>query len=123
MINLIIIFIPILLTDVINPVLLAATIYAVGTDRPYANSLALLCGHTAAYLLAGILIALGMNRIDEHAVAHRVTMLVVEPLESVDIGKQQAEWMARTGARHSRSSPPMSMSDPWRVLEPGGTPT
>lgn len=66
MLDLLPIVIPLLLVDVLNPVLLAATIYAVGTDRPYANSLALLCGHTAAYLLAGILIALGMNRITSY---------------------------------------------------------
>ena len=57
------IVVPLLLVDMLNPVLLAASIYAVGTSRPYANSYALLVGHTLAYFAAGIVIALGLERI------------------------------------------------------------
>jgi hypothetical protein len=41
--------VPILLADVVNPVLFAFMVYAAGTDRPIANSSALLLGHTVAY--------------------------------------------------------------------------
>ncbi len=61
--DLLAVVVPLLLVDVLNPVLLAATIYAVGTTRPYANSLSLLCGHTTAYFIAGIAITLGLDRI------------------------------------------------------------
>lgn len=54
---------PLLLVDVINPVLFALLIVAVGTDRPVVNSSAFLAGHTAAYFLAGIVIALGLEKI------------------------------------------------------------
>jgi len=48
------VLIPILLTDIVNPVLFAFMVYAVGTDRPVSNSIAALLGHTAAYLTFGL---------------------------------------------------------------------
>ncbi len=56
---------PILLTDVLNPVLFAFLIYATGTSRPMLNSSMMLVGHTVAYFLAGIMIAIGLERIME----------------------------------------------------------
>jgi threonine/homoserine/homoserine lactone efflux protein len=57
--------IPLLLVDVINPVLLALMLVALGTDRPLSNSSALLAGHTVAYFIAGIVIALGLAQITD----------------------------------------------------------
>ena len=54
---------PILIVDVLNPVLFAFMVYATGSKRPMLNSLALLAGHTAAYFTAGIVVALGLERI------------------------------------------------------------
>ena len=54
---------PILLADVINPVLFAFMVYAVSTQRPIINSTAILLGHTLAYFCAGLVIALGLERI------------------------------------------------------------
>lgn len=54
--------VPILLTDIVNPVLFAFMVYAAGTDRPIANSSALLLGHTVAYFSAGILLAAGLEQ-------------------------------------------------------------
>lgn len=54
------VLIPILLADVVNPVLFAFMVYmvyAVGTDRPLSNSISALLGHTAAYLSFGIVLA------------------------------------------------------------------
>lgn len=48
---------PILLADVVNPVLFAFMVYAVGTDRPLSNSVSALLGHTASYLGFGIALA------------------------------------------------------------------
>ncbi len=42
--NLILILIPILLTDVVNPVLLAAVIFALGSKKPLLNANAVLFG-------------------------------------------------------------------------------
>ena len=51
---------PILIVDVANPVLLAAVILALSSQRPYISSLAMIGGHTMAYFFAGSLIILGL---------------------------------------------------------------
>ena len=59
------VLLPILLADVLNPVLFAFMVYAVGTDRPVINPLAALTGHTIAYLTFGILLALAFETISK----------------------------------------------------------
>jgi len=54
---------PILIVDALNPVLFALMIIAIGSNKPIANSTALLFGHTFAYTVSGIVIALGLERI------------------------------------------------------------
>lgn len=49
--------IPILLADILNPVLFAFMVYAAGTNRPVANSSAMLLGHTVAYLAVGVFLS------------------------------------------------------------------
>ena len=63
MTSLIIIFIPILLTDIINPVLLAAVIFALGSNRPYLNAITVLLGWFVVYYVSGIVLALGLDAI------------------------------------------------------------
>jgi cytochrome c biogenesis protein CcdA len=53
--------IPLLIVDVLNPVLFALMLVAIGTSRPFANSIAFLAGHTASYFVSGIIIALGLE--------------------------------------------------------------
>ncbi len=53
----------ILLSDVLNPVLFAYLVFAAGTRSPVANSSAALLGHTAAYMGAGVILALGLEKI------------------------------------------------------------
>jgi cytochrome c biogenesis protein CcdA len=55
--------IPLLIVDVLNPVLFALMIVAIGTNKPLANSTSILAGHTAAYFFSGIVIALGLDQI------------------------------------------------------------
>jgi len=57
--------IPLLVVDVLNPVLFALMVVAVGTNRPIANSSAFLVGHTIAYFVSGIVIAVGLNQITD----------------------------------------------------------
>ena len=57
--------IPLLVVDVLNPVLFALLVLAVGTQKPYANSMSLLAGHTFSYLFLGIVIALGLDQITD----------------------------------------------------------
>lgn len=57
--------IPLLVVDILNPVLFALLVVAVGTSRPFANSTALIAGHSAAYFFSGVVIALGLTQITE----------------------------------------------------------
>jgi threonine/homoserine/homoserine lactone efflux protein len=54
---------PILLADIVNPVLFAFLVYAAGTGRPVLNSSLVLLGHTVAYFSAGVVLALGYDSI------------------------------------------------------------
>ena len=54
---------PILLVDIVNPVLFGFMVIAAGTARPILHSSMLLIGHTAAYLVAGVLLANGLESI------------------------------------------------------------
>jgi cytochrome c biogenesis protein CcdA len=71
------VLVPIIIADAINPVLFAFMVYAAGTERPVANPLIVLLGHTTAYLSAGILLALGMERITDYlSEPHTVDYLI-----------------------------------------------
>ena len=57
------VLLPFLLADIINPVLFAFMVYAVGTDRPLLNSSSALLGHTMSYLVFGIVLAFAFDTI------------------------------------------------------------
>ena len=63
MLDLWVILLPILLADIVNPVLFAFMVYAVGSDRPLLNSTSALLGHTVAYLSFGIGLAFAFEAI------------------------------------------------------------
>jgi len=50
---------PLLLVDILNPVLFAFLIYAAGSRRPALTATSALLGHTAAYFLVGVAVAYG----------------------------------------------------------------
>jgi cytochrome c biogenesis protein CcdA len=71
------VLLPILLTDVVNPVLFAFMVYAAGTDRPVILSGSMLLGHTAAYFGAGIILAVFMEKISAYfANPHTVDFVI-----------------------------------------------
>ena len=51
------ILLPILLSDILNPVLFTFMVYAAGSKRPVATSSAMLLGHTASYMTFGVILA------------------------------------------------------------------
>jgi len=68
---------PILLVDMLNPVLFAILVFAAGSKRPVANSSAILIGHTLAYFVAGIAISLGIEQVtDRLANPHRIDFVL-----------------------------------------------
>jgi cytochrome c biogenesis protein CcdA len=56
---------PILVSDVLNPVLLGILIYSLGTRRPYLTSLSLIAGHTVTYFVCGVGLAVGYDKLSE----------------------------------------------------------
>jgi cytochrome c biogenesis protein CcdA len=65
MADLFLILIPILITDVINPVIFAGTLYVLGTCHPIRNTLIMLFSFAVTYFLAGIVIAVGLDTFSE----------------------------------------------------------
>ena len=65
MIDLLPVLIPLLIVDAVNPVLFALMLLALSTDRPLGNSTSLLAGHTIAYFVAGVVLALGLEQITD----------------------------------------------------------
>ena len=63
MIELSLTLIPFLIVDALNPVLFALLVFAVGSSKPFANSIAFLSGHTTAYFFSGVIIAFGLEKI------------------------------------------------------------
>lgn len=69
---------PILLSDVLNPVLFAFMIYAVGSKRPVATSSAMLLGHTAAYLICGVILAYTIEKLSTRLANPQAIDFVIE---------------------------------------------
>ena len=69
---------PILLTDIVNPVLFAFMVYAAGGNRPVLLSSSMLLGHTVAYFSAGIVLALFMETIASWFANPRTIDFVIE---------------------------------------------
>ena len=59
MLTLFAVIIPILFTDIINPVLLAGVIYTLGSRKPYLNAVSILLGWFVVYFICGIGLAIG----------------------------------------------------------------
>lgn len=108
MFDLLPIVISLLLVDALNPVLLAATVYAVGTDRPYANSLSLLAAHTVAYFAAGIVIALGIDRIMDYLANPTPIDFVIQLL--LGVGMIIAGIRSRDGSTAESKQPPGALT-------------
>jgi len=72
------VLIPILLSDVLNPVLFGALIFALGSRRPYASACALIAGHTLAYMAAGVLLGIGFERLTKLLANPRPIDFVIE---------------------------------------------
>lgn len=97
------VLVPILAADIVNPVLFAFMVYAVGSKRPVANSLAVLLGHTFSYLFFGIGLAFVFD-----ALAHR--LLNPEPVDFgigllVGLLLLWVAWKSRGGGTGKSSQP------------------
>ncbi|MBT8047459.1 MAG: hypothetical protein HKO99_10360 [Xanthomonadales bacterium] len=103
------VLVPILLTDVVNPVLFAFLVYAAGSDRPVQLSSAMLLGHTAAYFSAGIVLALSMESIaaylsEPHTVDFAIELVLGVVLIWLAIGSRKD-----TGQRPDEKAPKLNL--------------
>jgi cytochrome c biogenesis protein CcdA len=57
------VLLPILLSDLLNPVLFTFMVYAAGSKRPVATSSVMLLGHTAAYMTSGVILAYSIEQL------------------------------------------------------------
>ncbi len=92
---------PILISDILNPVLLAGVIFGLGSRRPFLNSTLLLLGWFVTYFAAGILLALGLDAIIDFFKTPRPIDFVVETvlgLLLIGLGV----YVARTGQRQKK---------------------
>ena len=113
------ILIPILLTDLVNPVLFAFMVYAVGTDRPSINSSAALFGHTAAYLGSGIALAFAFDIITDRLanpkpIDYGVGLLVGALLLWV-------AWRIRSQDKQEKQQPKVEQLTPLKAFGIGAT--
>jgi len=80
MLGLFAILIPILVSDVINPVLLAAVIFAFGSRRPYLNSVSILMGWLVVYFVSGVLLVIGLDVITDILKNPRPIYFIIEAI-------------------------------------------
>lgn len=105
---------PILLTDVVNPVLFAFMVYAAGGDRPVLMSSSMLLGHTAAYFSAGIVLALFMETIAARLANPRLVDFIIEAVLGLIL-----LWLA-FGARMEQGKRPDEDAPRFNVLSAFG---
>ena len=95
--------IPLLIVDVLNPVLFALLVVAVGSSRPFANSTAFLAGHTVSYFISGVVIALGLNKIIDRLNNPLPVDFVIEFL--IGLFCLWAAWASRNGKAGEEKNP------------------
>ncbi len=64
--HLLIVLLPILLADLLNPVLLGGTIYSLSTRRPTLNASVVLLSFFVTYFLAGVIIAVALETLTDY---------------------------------------------------------
>ena len=69
---------PILLSDVLNPVLFTFMVYAAGSKRPVATSGAMLLGHTVAYMTSGVILAYSIEKLSVRLANPQTIDFVIE---------------------------------------------
>jgi threonine/homoserine/homoserine lactone efflux protein len=72
------VLLPILLSDVLNPVLFTFMVYAAGSKRPVATSSAMLLGHTAAYMTSGVILAYSIEQLSVRLANPKTIDFVIE---------------------------------------------
>jgi threonine/homoserine/homoserine lactone efflux protein len=107
---------PILLSDVLNPVLFTFMVYAAGSKRPVITSGAMLLGHTTAYFVGGIVLAIGLERISERLANPKTIDFVIELIIAVLLLWLVLRTRKDTGKRPDEQTPDFT---PWTAFAYG----
>ena len=105
---------PILLADVVNPVLFAFMVYAVGTDRPLSNSVAALLGHTASYLGFGIALAFAFDFIMAGLANPKPVDFVISLVVGVLL--LWVGWQSRVSSKQEKKEPQVEQLTPIKAF-------
>lgn len=100
---------PILLTDVVNPVLFAFLVFAAASKRPVLVSSSMLLGHTLAYFGAGIFLALFMESITDYFANPRSIDFIIEMALGLVLLWVALGTRKNTGKRPEESNPEFSV--------------
>ena len=106
--------VPILLSDVIHPVLFAFMVYAAGSSRPVLSSGAMLLGHTVTYFSFGIVLSLGLERISARLANPLLLDFVIEVVLGVILLWLALRTRKDTGKRPEEETPEFSPWDAFR---------
>lgn len=98
---------PILLVDILNPVLFAVMVFAAGSNRPVINSAAILAGHTLAYFVAGVAISHGIEQVAERLANPKPMDFIISGVVGLGL-----LWMV---ARTKRDGAPVADEPEWEL--------
>ena len=105
---------PILLSDVINPVLFAFMVYAAGSSRPVLTSSAMLLGHSLAYFIGGIVLISGLEIISARLANPQSIDFVIEFILGAGLLWLALRTRKDTGQRPEEETPEFSPWDAFR---------
>ena len=110
------ILVPVLLSDMVNPVLFAFMVYAAGSSRAVLTSSMMLLGHTLAYFIGGIVLAVGLEKISERLANPKTVDFVIETLVGLVLLWLVFRTSKDTGKRPEEETPEFS---PWAAFQFG----
>ena len=110
------ILLPILLSDVVNPVLFAFMVYAAGSSRPVMSSSAMLLGHTLSYVSFGIVLTFGLERLSARLANPQSVDFVIEAVLAVVLLWLALQARKDTGKRPEEETAEFS---PWDAFKFG----
>jgi threonine/homoserine/homoserine lactone efflux protein len=107
---------PILLSDVVNPVLFAFMVYAAGSSRPVLTSSAMLLGHSLAYFIGGLVLISGLEMISARLANPQTIDFVIEFVLGAVLLWLALRTRKDTGKRPEEETPEFS---PWDAFKFG----
>jgi threonine/homoserine/homoserine lactone efflux protein len=107
---------PILLSDVVNPVLFAFMVYAAGSSRPVLSSSAMLLGHSLAYFIGGLVLISGLEMISARLANPQTIDFVIEFVLGAVLLWLALRTRKDTGKRPEEETPEFS---PWDAFKFG----